>query len=75
MDSSVHSFLRAAVAAFPSDRHVLATGAARLLSPFVDSNYRQQSVSIIVFGETVHVPKRIHFSGLCEANLETQAAF
>jgi hypothetical protein len=74
MDSSAPTFLKAAVAAFPPDRQVLAIGAARILLPFVDPNYRQPSVRAIVRGKTVHVPMRIHFVGSCEANLKTQPA-
>jgi hypothetical protein len=69
MDFSAPNFLKAAVAAFPPDRQVSATGAARLLLPFVDPNYRQSSVRLTVRGRSVHIPKRIHFVGLCEASL------
>lgn len=74
MDFSAPNFLKAAVAAFPPDRRVSATGAAKLLLPFVDPNYRQSSVKVIVRGKTVHIPKRIHFVGLPEAKLEEEHA-
>lgn len=72
MDSSAPNFLKAAAAAFPPDRQVWAAGAASLLLPFVDPNYRQWSVNVIVRGRTVHIPKRVHFIGLCEEKSETQ---
>src|ERR1700743_67793 len=72
MDSSAPNFLKAAVAAFPADRQVSVTGAARLLLPFVDPNYRQSSVRVMVRGRRVLIPKRIHFIGLGEANLKTE---
>lgn len=74
MDFSAPNFLKAAVAAFPPDRGVSATGAARLLLPFVDPNYRQQPLKVIVRGKTVYIPKRIHVIGLCEAKLEEEHA-
>ena len=74
MDFSAPNFLKAAVAAFPPDRLVPATGAARLLLPFVDTNYRQQSVKVIVRGKTIHIPKRVHFIGLSEAKLGEKLA-
>jgi len=75
MDSSALPYLQAAVAAFPSGSRFLATGAARVLSPFVDASYRQSSVDVVVRGELVHIPKRIHFVRLREANLRTQPTF
>jgi hypothetical protein len=74
MDFSPPNFLKAAVAAFPPDRQVSATGAARLLLPFVDPNYRQQSVKVIVRGKTIHIPKRVHFIGLSEAKRDKEHA-
>ena len=74
MDFSAPNFLKAAVAAFPPDRLVSATGAARLLLPFVHTNYRQQSVKVIVRGKTIHIPKRVHFIGLSEAKLGEELA-
>lgn len=74
MDFSSPNFLKAALAAFPPDRRLSATGAANLLLPFVDPNYRQSSVRLIVRGKTVHIPKRIRFIGLCEAKLEEERA-
>jgi hypothetical protein len=74
MDFSAPNFLKAAVAAFPPDRGLSAAGAANLLLPFVDPNYRQSSIRVIVHGKTVHIPKRIHFIGLCEAKLEEEHA-
>jgi hypothetical protein len=75
MESSSPTFLKAAVAAFPPDRQGLAIGAGRILSPFVDRSYRRPSVQVTVRGETVHLPKRIHFIGLGEANLEPPPTF
>jgi hypothetical protein len=72
MDSSALILLKAAVGAFPPDRKVLATAAARILLPFVDPKYRQSTVEVIVRGKTVQIPKRIHFIGLCEEKSETQ---
>ena len=74
MDFSAPNFLKAAVAAFPPDRRLSADGAANLLLPFVDPNYRQSTVRVIVRGKTVHIPKRIHFIGLCDAKLEEERA-
>jgi hypothetical protein len=74
MDFSAPNVLKAAQAAFPSDRRLSATGAANLLLPFVDPNYRHSSVRLIVRGKTVHIPKRIHFIGLSEAKLEWERA-
>jgi hypothetical protein len=54
------------------DRRLSATGAANLLLPFVDPHYRQSSVRLIVHGKTVHIPKRIHFIGQCEAKSEDE---
>jgi hypothetical protein len=67
-------FMKAALAAFPPDRRLSATVAANLLLPFVDPNYRQSSVRLIVRGKTVHIPKRIHFIGLCDAKLGEEPA-
>src|SRR5215469_4027840 len=75
MDPFAPIFLKAIVAAFPPDRQVLAAGAARILLPSVDPNYRQSFVGVIVRGKTVHIPKRIHFAGLPESNLKTQPTF
>jgi hypothetical protein len=74
MDFSAPNFLKAGVAAFPPDRRVSAAGAARLLLPFVDPTYRQQSVKVIVRGKTIHIPKRVHFIGLSEAQLGEDVA-
>jgi hypothetical protein len=76
MDSSnIPFFLKAAVAAFLSSSQALAAGAARILSPFIDEGYRQSSVPIVVLGETVHIPTRIHFLELDENKLQIQSAF
>lgn len=74
MDSSPRNFLNAAVAAFPPDRRVSATGAAKLLLPFVDANYRQSCVDVLVRGKAVRIPKRVHFVGLSEAKLGNEHA-
>ena len=70
MDSSAPPCLKAAVAAFPPATQALATGAARVLLPFVDNSFRQSSVHVVVLGKTVQIPKRIHFLGLREEDLK-----
>lgn len=68
-------FLKTAVAAFPPSCRTLAEGAARTLVPFVNHNYREASVQAVVIGQTVRIPKRVHFLGLNEGKLQTRSKF
>jgi hypothetical protein len=74
MDLFTTPFFKSAVAAFPRANRALAIDTARALLPFVDESYRQSSVRVIVLGETVQIPKRIHFLGLAEENLKAHGA-
>jgi hypothetical protein len=65
-------FLKAAIAAFPFSCQTLAQGAVRTLEPFVDGSYRHSSVQAVVLGNSVRIPKRIHFIGLDEDKLQIQ---
>jgi hypothetical protein len=56
-------FLDAAIAAFPSNRRAAAMIAARELAPIVDDAYRQRALCLVVDGQNVYVPYRLHFLG------------
>lgn len=61
---SPRPFKNAASQAFPLGLASLANEAASQLSPFVDDTYRQRSEAIDVMGQTIAVPRRLHFIGL-----------
>jgi len=73
--SNSPAFLRVARAAFPSSSQTLAEGAARILSPLVSGSYRILSAPVVVLGEIVQIPQRIHFIGLDKDGLQVQNDF
>jgi hypothetical protein len=58
------SFLKGAIAAFPSSCRGAAKQAANTLAPHVDEDYRLSSLQVFLLGESIWIPKRIHFVGL-----------
>jgi hypothetical protein len=72
MVSTAPEFLQIGVGAFPRANRVSATIAATALLPFVDASYRQSSMEAVVLGETLQIPRRIHFHGLPDIDLPTK---
>ncbi|MTJ81956.1 MAG: hypothetical protein F8N37_13215 [Telmatospirillum sp.] len=67
----IPDFLESAVTAFPPSCGIFSASAARILKPFVDQRYRMPPWRpVIVLGEAVRIPYRIHFQGLDESNLQ-----
>lgn len=64
---SPRPFKDAAQRAFPFSIASLASEAASELLPFVDDTYRQRSEAIDVTGQTIAIPRRIHFADLSAA--------
>jgi hypothetical protein len=62
-----------AISAFPRSCKAQAEGAARTLFPFVDSNYRIRCMELTVLARHVQIPKRIHFVGLPNGELQSQS--
>lgn len=61
---STKPFTKAASQAFPFGLASLANEAASQLSPFIDDTYRRRSEAIDVMGQTIAIPRRLHFMGL-----------
>ena len=56
-------FIDSALAAFPSNCRAVAMIATRELAPIVDDTYRQRALCLVVDGQNVYIPERLHFLG------------